>query len=307
MKFYLAITITVIVGTPLKEKSEFQSNAQHGEWPWQVNFQHCTKISHNDDSCEWKHLCGASIVDNQWVITAAHCIAESGFRFDSKNPGEEWSVVVGMDKMDNPQLGKTNAGKRVFLEKIEIHESYRFNYITHSDIALLKLDESLEYNEYIQPIGFPDGHEPRDGDRCHLTGWGYTSRSGNELSYNLKHTEVPIVDFASCRNIDFWYKLLNGEYHMCAGDVDVGDPSCGGFSGGPLSCRKPDDTFYLAGVSSFGFSSCTRRGHVGIYTRMTQFEEWAKSTIQNQVSSNQDRQFGAYYSTLSSIPYYDYY
>ena len=30
--------------------------------------------------------------------------------------------------------------------------------------------KALEYNEYIQPIDFSDGHEPRDGERCHLTG-----------------------------------------------------------------------------------------------------------------------------------------
>ena len=30
--------------------------------------------------------------------------------------------------------------------------------------------QALEYNKYIQPIDFPDGHEPRDGERCHLTG-----------------------------------------------------------------------------------------------------------------------------------------
>ena len=41
-------------------------------------------------------------------LIAAHCIAESGFYFDPKNPGEDWSVVVGMDKLNNPQLGISN-------------------------------------------------------------------------------------------------------------------------------------------------------------------------------------------------------
>ena len=194
---------TDICGTSLEEKSEVFSNAQHGEWPWQVSFQYCFK--RNNDSCQWGHLCGASIVDNKWVITAAHCIKEAGFPFDSKNPGEKWSVVVGMDKLDNPQLEKTNAGKRIFLEKIKIHDSYWYKgvlYIIYSDIALLKLDEALEYNEFIQPIDFPDDHEPQNGDRCHVTRWGFTSANGTELSYNLKETEVTIFDFVTCRNND---------------------------------------------------------------------------------------------------------
>ena len=278
------IPITDICGTSLEEKSEVFSNAQHGEWPWQVSFQYCFKRKY--DLCEWRHICGASIVDNKWVITAAHCIKEAGFPFDSKNPGEKWSVVVGMDKLDNSQLEKTNAGKRIFLEKIKIHDSYKFEYITNSDIALLKLDEALEYNDFIQPIGFPDDHEPQNGNRCHVTGWGFTSANGTELSYNLKETEVKIIDFATCIEIEVLYRLNIGSDHMCAGNLDLGFPLCGGFSGGPLSCKKPDGSFYLAGVSTFGFSDCLEPGHPGIFTRMTQFEEWAKSTINSDMLIN---------------------
>ena len=155
------------------------------------------------------------------------------------------------------------------------------DYIITSDIALLKLDEALKYNQFIQPIGFPDDHEPQNGDRCHVTGWGFTSANGTKLSYNLKETEVTIIDFTTCINIEVWYKQLNDNYHMCGGDLDLGHPSCGGFSGGPLSCKKPDGSYYLAGVSSIGFSDCLEPGHAEIFTRMTQFEEWAKSTIKN--------------------------
>lgn len=257
--------------------------ASHGDWPWQVSFQHrtCRKAGRGGTRlCTWKHLCGASIVDNKWVVTAAHCIAESGFFYDPYQPGEDWSVVVGMDKLHNERLGSSNAGTRIFLDKIVVHDTYRFNYITHADIALLKLSEAVEYNDYVQPICFPDGQEPQHGDMCHITGWGFTSGTGDELSYHLKEAQIPIVDFSECRNVDVWYKLLNGEVHMCAGDrVRGGVDSCGGDSGGPLSCQRKDGSFYLAGVTSFGFSDCGKKGHVGIYARMTTFEEWAKKTI----------------------------
>ena len=70
----------------------------------------------------------------------------------------------------------------------------------------------------------------------------------------------------------------------CAGDLDLGSSSCGGDSGGPISCKKSNGSFYLAGVNSFGFSDCMKPGHARIFTRMTQFEEWAKSTIQKDLS-----------------------
>ena len=59
--------------------------------------------------------------------------------------------------------------------------------------------------------------------------------------------------------------------------------SCGGDSGGPLTCQDPNTkSYYLAGVTSFGFSDCGKRGHLGIYARMKTFEHWVKATIERE-------------------------
>ena len=42
-----------------------------------------------------------------------------------------------MDELGDRKLEKANASKRVFSDKIEVHASYYFNFITHFDIALL--------------------------------------------------------------------------------------------------------------------------------------------------------------------------
>ena len=55
-------------------------------------------------------------------------------------------------------------------------------------LSLLKLEEALEYNQYIQPIDFPDGYEPRDGERCHLTGWRYTSPKIEHARNQMAHS-----------------------------------------------------------------------------------------------------------------------
>lgn len=260
-------------------------------------------------------MCGASIVDKKWVVTAAHCIEESGYYTDNDNPGDDWAVVIGMDKLNYNHDGRNNGldGKRHLLKKIIPHPDYVFTYITHSDVALLQLREEIEYSDDVQPICLPNGQEPAHGQRCHITGWGYTHGKGEVLSHHLRHATIPMINFGQCRKTGIWYKLLKEDVHMCGGDVTKGGvDSCGGDSGGPLTCQDPETkVYYLAGVTSFGFSDCGKRGHLGIYARMINFEKWIRNTIEADEEPDFDHEpfYGGYqyysqYKSLGSIKMY---
>lgn len=291
--------------------------ADDGDWPWQVSLQHrtCKKSHRFGSDCTWKHMCGASIVDKKWVVTAAHCIEESGYYTDNNNPGDDWAVVIGMDKLNYNHGEHSNGqdGKRHLLKKIIPHPDYVFTYITHSDVALLQLRDEIEYNDEVQPICLPSGREPAHGQQCHITGWGYTHGKGEVLSHHLRHATIPMVNFGQCRKTGIWYKLLKEDVHMCGGDVNKGGvDSCGGDSGGPLTCQDPETKmYYLAGVTSFGFSDCGKRGHLGIYARMKNFESWIRKTIDADAEPDFDHEpfYGGYqyysqYKTLGSIKMY---
>ena len=262
-------------------------HSMDGEWPWQVSLQHKSCKYRGGRQCEWKHLCGGSIVDNKWIVTAAHCIEESGYMVNNNDPGDDWAIVVGMNKLnyDHEDINDKNSdGTRFLLEKIVPYSEYRFQYITHHDIALLKLRREIKYEDDKQPICLGGGRVPKAGSKCFISGWGYTTGNPKDtkLSYHLKDAEIPVVSFNKCRSTGIWYKLLNEDSHMCAGDSSKpGLDSCGGDSGGPLSCfDEASGQYYLAGVTSFGFSDCGKAGHLGIYARMETYEPWVHETIE---------------------------
>jgi secreted trypsin-like serine protease len=228
--------------------------AKQNFWPWQVSLKSFGF-----------HVCGGSIINDQWILTAAHC-------FDREKP-EPWSAVAGRNELW--VILPTPGEKTYNATKIIRHENYRPSKSNLNDIALVKLNTKIEYTDQIQPVCLPTKDiGSLDGTMGTVAGWGTISESG-EISKELRQVDVPIISNEKCQANYVGASIAAGM--ICAGYYEGGKDACQGDSGGPFVINT-SGKYTQVGVVSWG-RGCARPNQPGVYTRVSEYLEWINAKI----------------------------
>ena len=208
-------------------------------------------VSIQSDGWWGGHFCGGSLVREDWVVTAAHCV-----QGDSPSSIE---VVIGLHNVNG-----TNGSQTRDVDAIIIHPQYSGNSL-NNDYALLHLTQPITDFEPIKLVT-SDSHDDEPVMSTTM-GWGATS-SGGSSSNILLEVDVPIDD--SCGN----YSNSDITNNMvCAGDGNGGEDSCQGDSGGPLIMTNSDGEYELIGIVSWGYG-CAEAQYPGVYSRIYPRLDW---------------------------------
>jgi secreted trypsin-like serine protease len=220
-------------------------------YPYQVSIQSVL--------APYQHECGGAIISPTWVITAAHCagisLLVSRVVAGTFNLSDVDNIAVQIRSID--------------LYSVVKHPEY--DDITN-DIALLKMTEPFEFNEFVQPLQISKVPCVATDEPAIFSGWG--TLDGQEGNI-LEAANMSLMPYQECHSL--FHSIyadnipLREDIHLC---VTGAAAPCLLDGGGPLVQDNK-----LVGLLSWLPATCSNSNIPAIFTNTGYFKRFIKSYV----------------------------
>lgn len=245
--FILFAIVALVASVPVEREGRIQggSNAPAGRFPFMAGLRNTRNVFY----------CGAAIVNNRWVVSAAHCtegVANNGLR-----------IIVGSHLL--------NSGQQFTSSRIINHPNYD-SWSLFNDICTIQTSTAMTFTANLQPIAlgstFVGG-----GVNAMTAGWGTLSANDNSTPNNLQQLATTTLTNADCRArfpaADRSYVI---DSKICTFTAR-GQSICYGDSGSPVVANNQ-----LIGIVIWSISC--GNGTPDVHSRVSSFRNWIINNTQ---------------------------
>uniref|UniRef100_T1ITR3 Peptidase S1 domain-containing protein n=1 Tax=Strigamia maritima TaxID=126957 RepID=T1ITR3_STRMM len=240
-------------------------------------------------------LCGATLLNEFYVVTAAHCVYASDIPINS--------ITVHFGDHHMYKQDDTQTTMSIPMSNVVYHSQYNERYIKN-DIALIKLPRKAPISAHVKPLCITSAATSARISEATAIGWGLTKEDfeGGDVSEVLKDVTLPILPNDECR----LYSVFNPATMMCAGNTrGIKAAICSGDSGGPLVVNTGSQ-YALTGLTSFSSArGCVAVGFGAVFTRLSGFIPWLQSYMGSSlcISDVDERIIGGNEARKNSYPF----
>uniref|UniRef100_A0A671MKQ5 Peptidase domain containing associated with muscle regeneration 1 n=1 Tax=Sinocyclocheilus anshuiensis TaxID=1608454 RepID=A0A671MKQ5_9TELE len=239
----------------------------------------------------WQLVCSGALVNQHWVVVAAHCVAEPG-RTEALS-SDDLNVVMRKHYLSD--LTENKRLQHIQIAQILIHPDYD-PHVLDSDLAVLNLVDKARISEYVSPVCLPywQGGEVT-AKQAFLTGWPVAGQHRAHTDSEVARTGlIELADVVKCERqfskhgvpISMTDNMLCGRQHPLSPSM-ICTSETGGIilSPSPFHPSRAEDTdshhaWELLGLVSFGYDlqGCNPDLYT-VYTRLSNFKNWIETNI----------------------------
>jgi hypothetical protein len=240
--------------------------ARSGDAPWMAQIQRPVFVRNlANRMLQWddRQFCGGAKIAPGWIVTAAHCLNDSGVNIQTAG----YRVRLGMN---NIRDGRVGASYRIV--RVIQHPNYGRPSRYSNDIALIQYASDAETARakpsWIETIAIDTvqpGAKYYGGKEAWFFGWGVTN--SQRPSALLRYGKIKLQPDGGCKNA-----LIA----LCGrGEGASGSTQCHGDSGGPLIVHQGRVPVLVGLVShNTDKQTCGVNREQGVYTRVAAYRDW---------------------------------